>query len=76
MEEIKNDIQRFVREVSKCITSEKDNPGWTELYLRTESKLQELKEKAQGRDDMFFNTFIELCAIRTIIEIFKEKEKS
>lgn len=76
MEKIKNDIQGFIRDISKCATSEENSPGWTELYARTDLKLRELKERPRGsRDKKFVDAFIELCAIRTIIEIFSEKEK-
>lgn len=72
MEEIKNDIQGFIRDISKCATSKE----WTELYARTDLKLRELKERPRGsRDKKFVDAFIELCAIRTIIKIFSEKEK-
>lgn len=77
MEDIKNDIQGLIRDISKCATSG-NNHGWTELYARTDLKLRELKERPRNsRDKKFVDTYIELCAARTIIEIFKEeKEKS
>lgn len=72
MEEIKNNIQGFIRDIPRCATSEE----WTELYARTDQKLRELKERPRNkRDKRFVDAYIELCAIRTIIEIFNEKEK-
>lgn len=72
MEEIKNDIQGFIRDIPRCATSKE----WTELYARTDQKLRELKERPRNkRDKRFVDAYIELCAIRTIIEIFNEKEK-